>query len=229
MAAYGGIISKLSPGQKKTIAVLVPEGIGAPAATLGAVYCMEKIPKQVDWLSNVVAKHIVTPHLETFEYLAKGLRKAHDDYDEHKNALRIAEGLKPLESRPETRAERAFAISDGLVKTFLALGADFGATLLLQTHLNKKLEAGIVPFKTASTELVTHLCAMAAMPTIFPKASENLHYGILSKKLFQKTLHMDKEAADERSRALTYVTLPGYLGAAMSLFYAHSKNGDVRR
>ncbi len=220
-------MAKLSDSARINMAVLAPELIGAPLATLGAVYCMEKVPHQMKSLSDTVSKHIVLPHLEKFEYFAKGLRRAHKEYDEKRNAQRIARGEPPLPYAPETREERAFEISDGMVKTFLALGADFAATLGLQSMLARALKAPMQPFKTAATELTVHLGIMALMPTLFAKFSENTHYGI--GRAMEHKLGIDKEKADERGRALTYVSLPGYGAAIASLLYAHGMGKNKGR
>jgi hypothetical protein len=190
-------MADLSLVARKNIAVLVPEVLVAPVATLGAVYCMQKAPQQMTWLSNVVSKHIVLPHLGTFEKLGKGLYRAHKEYDEKKNEERIARG-EPVKPEPkESPQERAFAISDGIVRTLLALGADCVATLGSQVALNKALKAGINPFKTAMTESTVHLGVMALMPTVFAKFSENVHYGI--SRTMQDKLGTDKRYADERA------------------------------
>lgn len=215
---------------KISVSVLLPELIGAPVATLGAVYCMEKIPKQMHWLSQTVADNVVQPHLEHFEYFGKGLRRAHQDYDEKKREQQMALG-KPVTHKGETlgtRDQRAFDIADGLVKTMLALGADFAATYGLQALLKKTMSVrSMEPFKTAATELSVHLGTMALMPTMFAKFSENVHYGIA--RTMEHKLGVNKEQADERARALTYVSLPGYGAALASLLYAHSKNAPRQR
>jgi hypothetical protein len=215
-----------SVAARKNIAVLVPEVLAAPVATLGAVYCMQQIPKQMNWLSSTVSKHIVQPHLKTFEYFGKGLRKAHQEYDAKRNEERLARGEPIKKEINETPAERAFAISDLMVKALVALGADFTATYGLQRVLNKSLGAGIAPFKTAITESTVHLGVMALMPTMFAKFSEHVHFGL--SKTMQNTLGTDKKSADERAGALTYVSMPGYVAAIASLLYAHSAGNKVR-
>lgn len=210
---------------KKSTAVLVPELIVAPLSVLGAVLCMEKAPRQMQKLDNFVSKHVVLPHLETFEKFGNGLQQAHHDYDKRMNEERAARG-EPLKPEAKaTREERAYAISDALVRTTLALGVDCAATYGSQRALNNLMKAGIQPFKTAFTEASVHLGVMALMPTVFARFSENVRFKISN--TLQHTFGTDKHYADDRAQALTYVNMPGYVAAIASLVYAHT-NGVAK-
>jgi len=211
--------------------VLVPELLVAPAVTVGAVYCAENfLPRQMEVAKRILAKHVVEPQLHFFETLTKGLRKAHKTYEEqkHKGHPELGDSDKDKDDLPVDPKERAYAIADNMAKYAVALTADFASTFALQHLMDKMFGAHIHAGKTAVIEAAVHLGGVLAMPTLFPKVSENIHHNFIRKTLLQKMLGMDKEKADDIAKTLTYVTLPGFAAAATSLVMAHHTAANGR-
>ncbi len=214
---------KFSQNARIATTVFGSEIVGGFLITPGVIYCAENfLPHQMDWLKRIFAKYIVEPHEETFEKFASHIIKESDEQEKQDRQERINNGEKvePEGPKPVTKGDRCYRIADGLVKALLATGVDLLATLGILGILNKKLNAGIKPARTAFTDASVHLGAMAAMPTIFARQSAWMCKRVSN--MLQKVFGMEKKNADNFATSSIYVGIPGLAGMGASLAVAHS-------
>lgn len=192
--------------------------IGAVASPV-AVFCTKRVmPRQMDWLRNVVADHVVAPHLEWFERAAERLHRA-----QKKRCETDPEYCQPHPALagidPESPRGRALTIADGLVTTLLAWNVDFFATLGSQHFINKRLKIDTSPVKTTFVDFAVSLGAVAAMPTLVAKPSEYMNHKIST--IIQKMTGMPKDHAEDFSVPIVYAGIPNLIGAAAAMQAAH--------
>jgi hypothetical protein len=208
-----------SESNKKTFCVMAAS-VAALPVSLGTVYCADKfLPRQMDWLKDVVATHIVEPHIELFDTLTKNIKKAHDRYDEKRDAYLVEHGAQVPRKEQEDVHQRAKEIAGEMLTFSTALTADIAASYLIQKKLNKEFGVCTQPFRTCFAEGAVQLLLTAAMPTVFAGISEDMHHGI--SRMVRKTTGAGKKVADDIGISSTYVAFPGLLAAAAALVSAH--------
>lgn len=206
---------------KITSSVIGSSIIGAVAAP-GAVFVAERtLPRQMGWLKRVVADNIVMPHLPQFEKVFSRFLRANDSRRDAQSQDTPADPALLGES-PDSPRGRSLAIADGMVATLLSWGIDFGATVAVQTHLNKKLGINTSPVRTAFADSAAALGVMAVMPTLLAKPSEALNHKLSG--IVQKVTGMSKHHAEDFTVPVVYAGIPDLLGTAAALYSAHSFN-----
>jgi len=216
-------MSGLSDNTKISLSV-VASGLIPSFAAPGVVYCVEKVaPSQMTWLKKIFAKHLIEPNFAVFEKLSKGVEKAHEKHREQRREERLKRGEIIKDETPPTKQERAYDISDSLVKGAVALGWDFVGTYVVQKLLNKVLKANVKAFNTSVFDLSVYLGCIATFPTVFAGFFEGINHS--SSRIVQKITGMDKKSADNLALPFTYTTLPGIASTALTLLYAHAVKG----
>jgi hypothetical protein len=98
-------MSELSHTSKVVFSVLGSELGGAPVA-LGAVWGINCFPKQLDDIKKFVAKHIIEPNFNAFEFFSRGLEKSHARYNERKREQMSEEQRAELLAHPQPSLSR---------------------------------------------------------------------------------------------------------------------------
>lgn len=205
---------------------VVASGIAGAIATPGVVFCAERaLPNQMNWLRNLVADHVVSPHREFFESASARLIRANEERCQKDPANCKPDPALQGES-PSSQRGKALAIADGLVTSILAWNVDFLATLASQHAINKKLGVNTSPLKTTFIDSTVSLAAMAVMPTLAAKPSAALNHTLSG--IIQKATGMPKDHAEDITVPVVYTVLPNVLGAAAALKSAHHFSGNSR-
>ena len=207
---------------------VIASGIVGSLVAPGAILCAEKFaPEQMSWLKKKFAHYFVEPHFGFYEKASSGIEKARQSYDarmrEELTRLGKPEEAKKYAEKVKTREERVTEISDRCVTVLAATGADFLGTFAGQRLLNRCMGVAVKPYRTATFDAVMTLGAIAAMPTLLPKLSENISHAM--SRLIRKITGISKERAEDISVPSTYVALPSFMGMLATVIFARLSNG----
>lgn len=187
--------------------------LASMGTAIGAIYCAEKLtPEKIKSLKSWVAKAVVTPQLERFDWLA--------------DKMPGFEGKAGIEQRKKMPPDiRAQYFADGIVDySLMAGGAVAGQTAVqwLLDHMMGLHMSGTFLQSTRKMALATtadrgiQLGAMALLTAGTPDLSEKMQHSIAQNVLKRLGVKDDK-VAEENARYFVTWQIPNLAGWAGSL------------
>lgn len=211
MANIGNVFNK------DTGIVASTEIASAFAVSIGAAHFLgETLPHPIEKIKNLIARHIVEPHLEVFERHFGRLLHAED--------ISLRRGL-PHDEKPYkelSRAERVEKIAGVLTRESGVFLTENALMLSLLLPLKKAVHSKIEPTKVVFTGAAVQLGAMTILGTLLAAPTEWMYNKLAD--ILPKVTHMDQRKAKDTARHLTYVGLPGLLGLAAELVVAEREH-----